>query len=72
MNALVTVIRIQEWLSVGYILTAILAMLLSNRIVSKYGLIGASWLYTSLMIMITIVFTVIFIVGLRRKSKNYR
>lgn len=60
----ITIIRKQKWLSVGYIITALAALLISNRVVLSYGVRGASFLYLGLMFILSLVFFVMLINGL--------
>ena len=70
-NVIVTVIRYQKYLLIGYILVSAAAAALSNIFVSKSGLTGAAILYTSLMSLLGISFTVIFLVC-RKKAIRKR
>ena len=69
-TVIVTVIRYQRYLLVGYILVAVAAASLSGIFVSKSGLTGAAVLYTSLMSMLGISFTVIFLIARRKAIKE--
>ena len=68
----VTVVRGQKYLLIGYAIAAGSAMLLSNYFVRTYGLIGAAVLYTTLMSLTTILFAAIFLMCVRKERKVAR
>ena len=71
LNTLITIIRAQKQIATAYILVALCAIILSNPIVQRYGVMGASFLYLGLMILLSICFTFILIVGMsKRKGKS--
>lgn len=59
---IVTVLRGQKKLLIGYLIAALTAGLFSNVVVRTYGLWGACILYTTLMVIVTVIFAVIFVV----------
>lgn len=64
----ITIIRFQKSLAVGYIIVAILAYFMCPVFVKKYEIMGASALYTALMIVLCVIFSVILQVGFRKKE----
>ncbi|MBR3056981.1 MAG: lipopolysaccharide biosynthesis protein [Clostridiales bacterium] len=70
LNATITIIRFQKSVMWGYLSVAILALLFSNKVVSEYGIRGASILYTSLMAILSLVFVVLFVIGIKVGMKK--
>lgn len=66
LNTLITIIRYQKALAIGYGIVAVIAFVVSNEIVKVYGIKGASLLYTALMILLCLVFTIILLIGTRK------
>ena len=67
-NAVITIIRYQKALLIGYGIVAILALFLSNFVVQQYEMMGAAILYLSLMVLLCICFAVILFVGIKQKN----
>ena len=67
LTAVITIMRYQNALVVGYVIVAMIAFLLSNSVVRRYEMMGASILYVSLMALLCAVFFVILFVGLKRE-----
>lgn len=67
-TVVVTVVRGQKHLMVGYVVTAVVANVLSYYFVSNYGIIGATILYTGLMTMLAAVFAVVLILCVKRRK----
>ena len=67
---IVTVLRGQKKLIIGYLVSALTAGLFSTTVVKTYGLWGACVLYTSLMVIVTVIFAVIFAVCARSARKT--
>ena len=67
----ITVMRYQKHLTAGYILLAILAGILANRVVAAYGIRGATVLYTIPMGLLAAVFAVMtfHFIGKHRNAK---
>lgn len=61
LHTVLTIIRQQRKMLVGYIVVAMMALLLANRIVASYGMTGAALLYVGLMILLCVFFLVILI-----------
>ncbi len=66
----VTVVRGQKYLLIGYAVAAGSAMLFSNYFVRTYGLIGAAVLYTTLMTITSIIFAIILLMCIRKERKG--
>ena len=71
LNAVITIIRCQEYLMWGYAIIAVLAFFMSNKIVSMYDVMGASVLYTLLMFGLCIIFSVMLIVGIKKNINEF-
>ena len=67
-TVVVTVVRGQKHLMVGYVATAAAAKLLSQHFVAKYGIMGATVLYTGLMTLLAMTFAVVLIVCVKRRK----
>ena len=55
---IITILRLQKVLSIGYIIVAIIAFFLSPVMVEKYAMFGAAVLYMLLMMLLCILFAV--------------
>lgn len=69
LNSVITIMRQQKMLVYGYLIVAGLALLLSNEVVRKYEVLGATVLYTVLMLLLCICFSVFFIIGINKVKK---
>ena len=67
-TVVVTVVRGQNHLIIGYIAVAVVAKLLSHYFVSTYGIIGATVLYTGLMTLLSLVFAAVLIICVKRRK----
>lgn len=68
-TVVVTVVREQKHLILGYIAVALVAKIMSNTFVSHYGIMGASILYTSLMFLLATTFAIVLILCVKRRNK---
>ena len=68
LNTVITIIRCQKAIFVAYALVGAAALLLSDSIVASYGMMGAAWLYTGLMAILSFLFVVILVVGVVKKK----
>lgn len=59
LNIILTIMRRQRTLLIGYGITSALAMLLSDDMVRTYGVMGASVFYTVLMFILCVIFAII-------------
>ena len=66
-STVITIIRYQKSLLVGYTVVSVLAFLLSDKIVAEYEIFGASVLYLLLMLVLSICFALFLIIGIVRK-----
>ena len=62
----ITIMRRQGLLVPGYAVVAVFAAVLSPWAVGLAGVDGASWIYLALMVVLTLWFTVVFALGVRR------
>ena len=69
-TVVVTVVRGQKHLIIGYVSVAIVAKLLSQHFVSLYGIMGATVLYTGLMSLLAAAFAVVLVICVEKK-KDY-
>lgn len=70
LNTMITIIRFQNLLLLGYGVIAVAAICLSNYIVRQWGMFGAALLYTMLMAALCVIFVVIFAVGIIKKRQK--
>ena len=66
LGMVLTIMRRQRMMLLGYVTTSALALLFSERVVRAYGVMGASVFYTALMIVLCWVFAIIFAEGIKR------
>ena len=66
----ITVLRKQKLLVVGYGATLVLALVISNILVSSYGLMGASVAFLISMAVLALLFFIIFIVCYKKESRK--
>lgn len=66
----ITVIRCQKYLVLGYVFAAVVAKVLSNFFVMNYGIMGASVLYTVLMTLLTVIFGIMLIACVKKRKKE--
>lgn len=59
-QAILTIMRKQQWLIIGFLISAVSALLLARPIVLKRGVMGASMLYTGIVMVQMIVFLIMF------------
>lgn len=67
-TVVVTVVRGQKHLMIGYVATALTAKLLSQHFVGLYGIMGAVVLYTGLMTLLALVFAVVLVLCVKRRK----
>lgn len=70
LNTMITIIRFQNFLLLGYGVIAVAALCLSNYIVRQWGMFGAALLYTMLMAALCVIFVVIFAVGIIKNRQK--
>lgn len=59
----IILMRKQKWLLAGYLLSAVLAMTLSSQVVIRFGVLGASLLYTATVFVQMCVFITVFAIA---------
>ena len=64
LSAVITIIRFQKSLILGYGVVALLAFLLSSYMVRRYAMMGAAVLYMVLMGILCLCFIIFFAVGI--------
>ncbi len=69
MNVLV-IMRLQKKMLLGYCLVALVSIVISNIMVNKFEIIGASMLYVLLMILLAVYFTVIILLYRTKRIKK--
>ena len=69
-SVLITIIRCQKWLLWGYLIIAILAIILGIPIVQEYGILGAAMQYTISMGLLCICFIFFFIKGMLMNKES--
>jgi len=62
-NIVVTIMRRQKYLLIGNVITSGIALIFSEWVVEKYGVMGATVLYTMLMLVLTLCYVVVFLLG---------
>ena len=70
LNAVITIIRCQKFTMYGYAAVALAALLLSNKVVEKYEVMGASMLYLVLMIVLSLIFVAMLAIGIKLKKNK--
>lgn len=66
----VTVVRGQKYLLIGYVSAALCAWLLSGYFVKKYGIPGACMLYATLMFLASLIFAIVLLYCTRKGTKS--
>lgn len=69
-TVLITIIRYQKWVLLGYGIASLLALVLSFPMVRDYGIMGASVLYVLNMGVLSLSFVVILVVGVYAKNRH--
>lgn len=67
---IITIIRVQQKLAIGYILISVIALCCSRSFVRHYSILGAAFLYLALMFLLCIIFTIILIKGIISSNKD--
>jgi O-antigen/teichoic acid export membrane protein len=69
LNAILTIMRCQKEILIGYLVASAGALFLSNTVIKNYGINGASWLYLILMVILCLCFDfTLFIKMYKQKS----
>ena len=64
LNAVITIIRFQKYLLLGYGIIAVIAFFCSDYMVRQAGMFGAAILYAALMAALCLIFIILFIIGI--------
>ena len=67
---IITILRMQRILAIGYVIVAIIAFVLSDTMVERYAIMGASVFYLILMVLLCILFTIPLLYKLNKTAKN--
>ena len=67
-TVVVTVVRGHNHLMVGYVAVAIAAKLMSHTYVARYGIMGATVLYTVLMTLLAFAFAAVLVICVKKKK----
>ena len=72
LSVVVTIMRKQNWLMIGYVSAAIIALATARPLVLSMGVMGAALLYTNIVLGRMIIFGVIFVVFYRNEKVRER
>lgn len=70
LSKIITIVRYQRVMLYGYAGTALLALLISKRMIEQYAMMGAALLYMVLMAALSVFFIALTIYGLLRKKEK--
>lgn len=70
LRSIITIMRLQKHLTLGYIVVSLIAFMSSDFTVNRYGITGASILYTLLMAALSLYFLILFIIGIVNVSRK--
>lgn len=70
LTAVITIMRYQNALVVGYAVVAVIAFVLSDIVVEKYEMMGAAVLYAGLMALLCLVFFAILFIGISKTKSE--
>ena len=68
---IITIIRRQKWLLIGYLVCAIAALICSPMVVANYSVMGAAMLELVLMLSLCIFFAIVLTVSITRAKRNF-
>lgn len=68
---IITIIRRQKWLLIGYIVCAVAALICSPMVVKRYSIMGAAMMELVLMLCLCVLFAIILALSIGRAKKNY-
>lgn len=66
---IITIMRMQKYVMIGYIVVAVIALFLSSVMVRNYSLMGAALLYMTLMILLCVLFAIPLVKELTKAKK---
>ena len=61
LSVVITIIRKQNWLLIGYVAAAVIAFFAAKPLTLSWGVLGAAFLYTGIVLLQALIFVVIFI-----------
>ncbi|MCR4797603.1 MAG: lipopolysaccharide biosynthesis protein [Lachnospiraceae bacterium] len=70
-TVILTIMRQQNALMIGYLIVAAMAMIFSGRVVASWGMMGAVWLYNGLMLFLCLIF-VLMMWGYMKKAPRMK
>lgn len=70
LNVMLTIMRKQYTLLVGYVFVSVIAWLFCDRVVMNLGVLGAALFYTGLMVLLALFFMVMFLCNFNMKKKT--
>lgn len=70
LRSVITIMRLQKHLTLGYMIVSFIALITSDSIIKSYGISGASILYTLLMAALSFYFLILFISGMISASRQ--
>lgn len=68
--AIITLMRQQKWLLLGYGASALCALLAAKKTILQYGVEGAAWLYTAIVLLQMLIFVILFVVFCHRRDAH--
>ncbi len=71
MVTIITIMRRQKFLAVGYAVVAVTAYFLSPIFVKRYEIMGAATLYMVLMLLLCLIFVIPLVGGIRERDSRY-
>lgn len=71
LNVPITIIKKQNFIAYGYVITTILSLVLGKYFVLEMGIMGAALLYLSINIMLFILFLIILELNLKKRHFNF-
>ena len=69
LTTMLTVIRSQRNIVWGFSIVAVIALVISDLVVEKYGMLGAAVMYTCLMALVCLFFSVFLAIGIKKEWK---
>ena len=68
---IITIIRRQKWLLIGYIVSAVAALICSPMVVKRYSIMGAAMMELVIMLCLCVLFAIILTVSIERAKKKF-
>ena len=70
LNVPITTIRKQNYIAVGYLVAAVLSLLLGRVLVVEYGMLGAALLYLIVNAILVVTYIIVLIVGINKSNRE--